>query len=280
MWGSPLCVFPVDTLGRHHEGKLCALLCLHKADWVCSCPSPSQLIQNRTGVSYVTLTTGFFSITSALWNTRDQGPLSHIISVSNFKARHSTWLTLINVSPVDQCAVGRIPSRGAATASPAWAVCLCMSLSVAPPQAYTTNSSCPRLLCRAGLCIPWPDSANSCLTTLPTLPRTPKASCLLPCALGLGLPSSNIWKVKKGQKSGETCLPPGHTVTLWDAGHCCWSLSCRWAHTSITQSGSGAELTAGTGWNQFLQNPAFFFFQILYIYSIHLWVLDAFFVLI
>lgn len=136
--------------------------------------------------------------------------------------------------------------------------CLCLWLRFRPtPPTPHVLGSCAVL----DSAYHGPDSAISCLTTLPTLCRTPKASCLLPCALGLGLPSSNIWKVKKGQKSGETCLPPGHTVTLWDAGHCCWSLSCRWAHTSITQSGSGAELTAGTGWSQFLQNPAFFFFQ-------------------
>lgn len=64
--GPTLC-FSLWTLLTGTVDLLCHLVSTRA--WVSPSPSLHQLVQSGTGVSYVTLTTGFFSTTSAHWNT-------------------------------------------------------------------------------------------------------------------------------------------------------------------------------------------------------------------
>lgn len=115
---------------------------------------------------------------------------------------------LINVSPVDQCAVGKIPSRGAATASPAWTVGLCMHLSVAPPQAYTSPT--PHALgSRAmldsshhGLIVPPPVSPHCPLSL-----RHRRPVAYFPVPLTWACPPPTSGRQRKGKNLGGN-LPP------------------------------------------------------------------------
>lgn len=144
--------------------------------------------------------------------------------------------------------------------------CTCLWLRLRP------TSPTPHAL---GSCAMLDSAHHGLIVPLPVSPHCP-------LSLGHRRPIALLQHLEGKERAkiwGETCLPPGHTVTLWDAGHCCWSLSCRWAHVHHPEWLWG-RTNCGNRMETVSAKPCLFFPPILHIYPIHLWVLDAFFVLI